>query len=296
MALWLRPLLKDLRLLTDASQKFAADYREPLVTAPQTTQLTGLATNLDTMSRQLSQLIQNQKQLTAALSHEMRTPLARIRFTLAVTANQTDASVRSQLQGMNADVQQIDDLIAKMLDYARLDHPDIRMEWQHTPLDVWLRHTLGCCGSSERHIEVIQAEGLTSAWMEPSLMELALSNLVANACRHARQHLSVTISADGGRYRIIVEDDGEGIPVADRGEVFKAFTRLDTSRNRETGGYGLGLAIVARVMALHRGRVSVTDGERLGGAKFILEWPRAENATTADDDGARRELRIESLP
>ncbi|MGH8864468.1 MAG: ATP-binding protein, partial [Burkholderiales bacterium] len=280
VALWLRPLLKDLRLLTDASQRFAADYREPLMTASRTTQLTNLATNLDMMSRQLSYLIQNQKELTAALSHEMRTPLARIRFALAVIANQTDTSVQSRLQGMNADVQQIDDLIAKMLDYARLDHPDLRMEWQHTPLDEWLRHAIGSCGSSERLIEVIRHDGVTSAWMEPRLMELALSNLVVNACRHARQHVAVTISVAAGCNRVAVEDDGEGIPEADRDAIFKAFARLDTSRNRDTGGYGLGLAIVARVAALHRGSVSVATSEKLGGAKFTLEWPLAEHGVT----------------
>jgi two-component system, OmpR family, sensor kinase len=84
VGLWLRPLLRDLRVLTVASQKFATDYREPLDTATRTTQLTSLASNLDDMSARVSQLIQSQKEMTAALSHEMRTPLARVRFAAAV--------------------------------------------------------------------------------------------------------------------------------------------------------------------------------------------------------------------
>ena len=74
-------------------------------------------------------------------------------------------------------------------------------------------------------------------------------------------------------YRLAVEDDGEGIPEADRTSIFRAFTRLDTSRNRDTGGFGLGLAIVARIAALHRGRVVAESSAKLGGARLSLEWP-----------------------
>jgi signal transduction histidine kinase len=74
-------------------------------------------------------------------------------------------------------------------------------------------------------------------------------------------------------YVLAVEDDGPGIPEAERESVFKAFARLDDSRNRGTGGYGLGLAIVARVAALHRGTAKVERSE-LGGARVVVSWPR----------------------
>jgi two-component system OmpR family sensor kinase len=76
-------------------------------------------------------------------------------------------------------------------------------------------------------------------------------------------------------YRFVVEDDGEGIPESDRTSTFRAFTRLDNSRNRDTGGFGLGLAIVARIASLHRGRVTAESSVSLGGAKLALEWPGA---------------------
>ena len=274
VGLWLRPLLSDMRVLTTASQKFAADYREPLTTAHLTTQLTSLARNLEEMSARLSNLIQSQKELTAALSHEMRTPLARIQFALAVIGNQASDSVRKQLAGINNDVQQIDGLIASMLDYARLDHPDLRLEWQETALEPWFRHALAAVDAATREIQLSGLDQLSNAWMEPRLMELALSNLVVNACRHARRRIAVTVAAQGDQYCIVVEDDGEGIPVDQRKHVFKAYARLDSSRNRDSGGYGLGLAIVARVAALHGGNATAAASEALGGAKFTLEWPR----------------------
>jgi signal transduction histidine kinase len=273
VGLWLRPLLSDMRVLTTASQKFAADYREPLTTARQTTQLTSLARNLDEMSARLSNLIQSQKEMTTALSHEMRTPLARIQFALAVIGNQASDSLQEQLAGISNDVQQIDGLIGSMLDYARLDHPDLHLEWQETALEPWFRHALSAVDAAAREVQLSGLDELGSAWMEPRLMELALSNLLVNACRHARQRIAVAVTAQGDHYRITVEDDGEGIPVDQRRHVFKAYTRLDTSRNRDSGGYGLGLAIVARVAALHGGNATAAASEVLGGAKFTLEWP-----------------------
>jgi len=273
VGLWLRPLLRDLTVLTSAAQQFASDYREPLDTAARTTQLTSLATNLDDMSARVSQLIQTQKEMTAALSHEIRTPLARVRFAAAVLEGEVDEELRGQLRDINSDVQQIDDLISDMLDYARLDHPGLRMQLQNVPLEPWLAAVIASSGQHQRSVNTVRRDELDNAWMEPRLMELALSNLLANALRYARHTVTITIARDGNLYRLAVEDDGEGIPEGDRISIFRAFTRLDTSRNRNTGGFGLGLAIVARIAALHRGRVVADTSTALGGAKLALEWP-----------------------
>jgi signal transduction histidine kinase len=273
VGLWLRPLLSDLHVITSAAQKFAGDYREPLNTAASTSQLTSLARNLDDMSARVSQLIQSQKEMTAALSHEMRTPLARVRFAAAVLEGEVDDSLRAQLRAVNADVQQIDDLISDMLDYARLDHPGLRMEMQSTPLEPWLRRVLASCPPHQRRVTTTRENGIESATMEPQLMELALSNLLANALRYARQEVRVTVRRDGNFNRLVVEDDGEGIPEGERSNVFRAFARLDTSRNRGTGGFGLGLAIVARIASLHRGRATAEASAALGGASIAIEWP-----------------------
>jgi signal transduction histidine kinase len=273
VGLWLRPLLRDLSVLTNASQKFASDYREPTNAAKHTTQLTSLATNLDDMSARVSQLIQSQKEMTAALSHEMRTPLARVRFAAAVLEGEVDEKLRPQLRAVNTDVQQIDNLISDMLDYARLDHPGLRMEQVETPLEPWLLHVLASCPPHERSVSTVRERDLESAFMEPRLMELALNNLLANALRYARKNVRISIARDGATQRLVVEDDGEGIPESDRATIFRAFARLDTSRNRETGGFGLGLAIVARIAALHRGRVVAGASADLGGARLALEWP-----------------------
>ena len=275
VGLWLRPLLKDLNVITTGAERFAADYREPLATADDTTQLTELATHLDDMSERISGLIQSQKELIAALSHEMRTPLARIRFALAVIENEgdgADPSFRGRLEGLAGDVQEIDRLIATMLEYARLDHPDLRMNWQRVPIDAWLRDTADKIHHPSVSLAVARHGGIETAEMDPRLMGLALSNLLSNASRHAAAQVCCSLTADDA-YRIEVHDDGHGIPETERDLVFKAFTRLDDSRNRETGGYGLGLAIVARIANLHGGAAQVDRSPDLGGARFVISWP-----------------------
>ncbi len=276
VGLWLRPLLKDLNLITGAAQRFAADYREPLSTASNTTQLTSLAKNLDDMSSRLSGLIRSQKELIAALSHEMRTPLARIRFALAVLGNKDKDDVSEQIEELNDDVQEIDQLIGRMLDYARLDHPDLRMNWQHVPLDPWVTRTIDKCRQPDRELTIVKDEAIESAWMDPRLMSLALSNLLANAGRYAKDEVRCTVWHRDGRYQIDVEDDGKGIPESERESIFKAFTRIDDSRNRKTGGYGLGLAIVSRIATLHGGTVVAEASEKLGGARFTLRWQKPD--------------------
>lgn len=272
VGLWLRPILRDINRMTGAAQRFAADYRTPLHTAEATTELTTLAQNLDDMSLRLSSLIQNQKELIAALSHEMRTPLARIRFALAVLGNDADDDTRGRLDSINADVQEVDDLIATMLSYARLDHPDLQMNWRRVPLEPWLEQTVDKYRELGKTLIVEHEPGLDAVTMDPRLMELAASNLLSNARRHAATTFRLRVGRDGDGFEMSVDDDGGGVPESARETVFKAFTRLDDSRSRETGGYGLGLAIVARIAALHGGAASVDASADLGGASFRVRW------------------------
>jgi signal transduction histidine kinase len=274
VGLWLRPLLKDIDVISDGAQRFAADYREPPSTAEQTTELTALAKNLDEMAARLSGVLRSQKELIAALSHEMRTPLARIRFALAVIGNRDDAELEKKLGAMNDDVQEIDDLIASMLNYARLDHPDIKMHWQAVPAGAWLEQITNKVRTDAVHLENHTEDAPDKVWMDPRLMELALSNLLVNATKYADQGVRCTMAQNDNSYMLTVEDDGKGIPEEARDKVFKAFTRIDDSRNRETGGYGLGLAVVARVAELHGGKAIVDVSPDLGGARFSMRWPR----------------------
>ena len=273
VGLWLRPILRDIDVISGGARRFAADFREPPATAAETTELTALAHNLDDMAARLSGVLRSQKELIAALSHEMRTPLARLRFALAVIADGSDTKLRDRLRAMTDDVQEIDDLVASMLHYARLDHPDTEMHWQAVPAAAWLSRIVEKTRSESIQIGTDLVDAPDTVRMDPRLMELALSNLLVNARKYAERRAHCSLVQDEKDYLLTVEDDGGGVPDDEREKVFKAFTRIDDSRNRETGGYGLGLAIVARVAELHGGQAGVDTSPGLGGARFSIRWP-----------------------
>ncbi len=116
-----------------------------------------------------------------------------------------------------------------------------------------------------------------TVWMDPRLMELAFSNLLVNATKYTENNVRCSLAQKDKHYVLTVEDDGKGIPEDARDMVFKAFARINDSRNRETGGYGLGLAVVARVAELHGGAASVDSSRSLGGARFSISWPPRSN-------------------
>jgi signal transduction histidine kinase len=97
-------------------------------------------------------------------------------------------------------------------------------------------------------------------------------NLVANAARHATSTVALALVERDGRAVLTVDDDGAGVPVADRGRVFERFVRLDEARDRDAGGSGLGLAIVAEIVRVHGGAARVDDSP-LGGARFVVDLP-----------------------
>ena len=273
VGLWLRPLLRDINVISKGAQRFAADYRDPPSTAADTTELTPLARNIDDMAAKLSGVLRSQKELIAALSHEMRTPLARIRFALAVIDDKAEEALKEKLRAMNEDVEEIDDLVSSMLNYARLDHPDIEMHWQAVPVRNWLDKIVEKMPGDAIRVDETTGDSPDRVSMDPRLMELALSNLLVNATKYGKQEVLCASRQDGTDHVLTVEDDGQGVSADERETVFKAFTRLDDSRNRETGGYGLGLAVVARVAELHGGAASVDTSPTLGGARFMIRWP-----------------------
>jgi two-component system sensor kinase ParS len=107
--------------------------------------------------------------------------------------------------------------------------------------------------------------------IEPRFMARAVINLLRNAIRYAEQRVEVSLLRNGEDYEVRVSDDGPGVPLQGREKIFEPFSRLDASRDRRTGGFGLGLALVRRVSQSHGGQVEVGDSA-WGGALFRMTW------------------------
>jgi signal transduction histidine kinase len=229
------------------------------------------------MADRIQQLIDTQKELTHAVSHELRTPISRIRFSLEMLNGASLVTDRKHyIAEIVKDINDLEDLVAESLAYAQFEHGDPQLERQSRILEPWLQQIAHTVLKSHPQIKYqclnLISEPERTVYLEPRYMARAIGNLLQNAANHAKSRIDVTLSENQEECVIQVDDDGSGIPEADRRRVFNAFIRLESSRSRDSGGYGLGLAIVQRVATWHGGRASATDAP-LGGARFTIRWP-----------------------
>ncbi len=273
---WVRPLWRGLAQLRTTAEAFGrGDFAARTHISPRAA-LGQFAHTFNAMADRIQQLISSHKELTNAVSHELRTPLARLRFGLEMLQNAPDAGTRARhIDGMSADIDELEGLIAELLTYARFDRATPELKLERQDLAIWLNETVQRAWTGERHIE-LQVHPLhandTFTVFEPKLMARALGNVLQNAQRYATQRVEVSAGVIADTCHITIDDDGPGIPAADRARIFDPFTRLDTSRNRDSGGYGLGLAIAQRIAQWHGGKIDVEDSP-LRGARFIMSWP-----------------------
>jgi signal transduction histidine kinase len=274
---WVRPLWHGLAQLRATAEAFGrGDFAARTRIAPRAA-LGQFAHAFNAMADRIQQLIASHKELTNAVSHELRTPLARLRFGMEMLQTAPDASTRARhIDGMNTDIDELEGLIAELLTYARFDRATPELKLEHQDLAHWLNETANRAWTAKNdialHIYPTHISGDTCTDFEPKLMARALGNVLQNAQRYAVQRVELSSDVNADRCRIVVDDDGPGIPSADRARIFEPFTRLDTSRNRDSGGYGLGMAIAQRIAHWHGGKIAVEDSP-LGGARFVISWP-----------------------
>ncbi|WP_328286624.1 ATP-binding protein [Modicisalibacter zincidurans] len=264
--------------LEKAATRIAGGYLDTRVKVDSSDFMGRLGMAFNGMAAQVQSLIRAQQEMIRAVSHELRTPVARIRFAVQMVDDMTEQEgVRRQLKGIDSDIEELDQLIDEILTYAKLGSDNasgVRLEAETVECRDLAGRVVEALDSLHPHIELAIAPGEEiEVVAEPRYLQRALQNLVANACRHAESRVLITLSRDARAVRLDVEDDGPGVPEHERTEVFKPFARLDDSRTRRSGGYGLGLSIVQKIMLWHGGSVVVDDSQILGGARFSLLLP-----------------------
>jgi len=234
------------------------------------------------MADHIQRLVGVQREMIHAVSHELRTPVARIRFGVQMIEDSLDDESRAkQLAGIDHDIQELNELIDEILTYARLEQGGPILDFQYTNIVDIVHQVIREQQSSNPELTITAdfpdgAEQWKMSDIEPRYIHRSIQNLVGNATRYAASKVQVTTRLGPETCRIDVEDDGPGVPEADWEKVFTAFARLDDSRTRSSGGYGLGLSIVRRILYWHGGHAFLGRSEQLCGAKFTLVWPRRQ--------------------
>ena len=267
--IWMRPHWQDMLRLEAAAQRFGDGHLTERIHFDSASSFERLGVAFNQMADNINALIASKKQLIDGIAHELRTPLVRLRYRLEMSENLTAA----ESQALNRDIGQLEALIEELLTYARLDRPQNELKLTTPDLPAWLRSYVEDVQSvNPQRTLLIDSMGGDYGALDMRLMERVLDNLVNNALRYSDNTLRISLHLSGSRATLSVEDDGPGIAPEARQRVFEPFVRLDPSRDRATGGCGLGLAIVHSIAQALGGDVSCEASE-LGGARFCFNWP-----------------------
>jgi len=277
LLLWLWPHWRDLQRLKATAQLLGQGHLAERTMISPRSNIGALAAVFDTMAQDLEQLLTQQRELLNAVSHELRTPLTRLDFGLVLLYDELPAASRKRLMQLVGHVRELDELVLELLSYSRLQTPGQSVERVEVSLLEFIDSILGSFAEEldGRGVcwEVRGGADLQRFPLDPRLTARAVQNLIRNAMRYCDRRLRLELGQDGqGNCLISVEDDGIGIPEQEREQIFQPFYRLDRSRDRATGGFGLGLAISRRVIESQGGTLTVGQSE-LGGARFVIVLP-----------------------
>ena len=281
------PLERKLQLIQSGITKVREGKLNTKVKVVGEDEIAHLAATFNSMTEHIRRLIESQRELTRAVSHELRTPVARIRFAVDMLADTDDYDDRmSQRDYIDQDIESLNGLIDEILTYAKLEEGSPKMDWEEVDLQELVTQIVRETNALGKPVNVKIGKVQKGAFAQADRRYLhrVLQNLAGNATRYAESTIIISAGLEKNEAFISVEDDGQGIPEKDREKVFIPFARLDDSRTRASGGYGLGLSIVSRIAFWFNGRMSVDESPTLGGARFIMTWPKSQLASSIEAD------------
>jgi signal transduction histidine kinase len=231
-----------------------------------------LARTMNETLARVEDAVRQQQRFVADASHELRSPLTRIRTELEVDLAQPggDADPTATERSVLVETIGLQRLVDDLLHLARSDADATEIVGVSVDLDdIVLGETRRLVERGEVNVDSrrVSAANVTGV---PSQLTRAVQNLLDNAERHASTTVTITLSETDGVARLTVSDDGAGIPEDKRNEVFERFTRLDEARTRDAGGTGLGLAITRDIVERHGGTIRLADGPA---TIFVVELP-----------------------
>jgi len=275
MALWLLPLTRRLSLIHTMTTEFGKGNFESRIPMSRFSYIHWLENSFNHMAKKIEELIAENRLLASGLSHDLRTPLACLRFGLdAALDAQGDSQKNSMMVRMENDLDQMEQMVSAFLGFASLEKQRERLvikPYQLSALftDIKRQATL----LAEKQNKLIHFENsiedkyinVDKVWLSRILL-----NIITNAVRFSTAQINLKIELDNESVSITIEDDGPGINQEQWKNVFKPFVRLEASRNREQGNYGLGLAIAQKVIDWHQAEILLTQPQQLSGCCFKL--------------------------
>jgi signal transduction histidine kinase len=260
-------LSKPIERLRDATHELARgnlDIRAGENLGNRRDEIADLVRDFDSMAGELRTLIQSERNLLSGVSHELRSPIARIRLALTLARNADDAERSEMLDRIEQDTIQLDSMLEQILTVARLESGQHKPRFEQLSLnDVVddVLHDANFEAAATNAAIAFQGDDDIQVNGDAGLLRSAIENIVRNAIFYSGQggKIEVRLSKENGTALISVRDKGPGVPENALPLLFKPFYRVDDSRGTTTGGMGLGLAIVRNAVLAHGGSVSAKN-------------------------------------
>lgn len=259
--IFMRNQVRPIRRLAAAADALGKGRDIPTFKLQGATEVRQAASAFNIMRERLLRQVSQRTEMLAGVSHDLRTPLTRMKLQLAMMPESPD------IGDLKSDVREMEDMVEGYLAFAR-------GEGTEEPVESDLAELLADAVSGAQRTGgdiALTAAGPMPIVVRPAALKRCMANLIGNAMRYGK-HVAVSAAQRDGFVEIIVDDDGPGIPAARREEVFRPFRRLEESRNLETGGVGLGLTIARDVIHAHGGAISLEDSP-MGGLRARLRLP-----------------------
>jgi two-component system sensor histidine kinase CpxA len=270
-------LTKPIVRLRTAARQLAAGDLTARTGAPSSTrrdEVAGLMRDFDAMAERIETLLKAQSRLLNDISHELRSPLARLNVALGLARQRADSGSVDMLDRIELEASRLNELIGRILTLARLEDGEQLVPQTPVPLDELVANVTEDAEFEAQarrcHVRTVIPEGDWQVRGNASLLHSAVENVVRNAIRYTQEGTSVEIElksenrAGASEAVLAVGDSGPGVPADSLGKLFEPFYRLDDARGRLTGGVGLGLAITERAVRFHGGRVAAFNREGKG--------------------------------
>ena len=273
---WSKPLWRDVEALKAATARVGSGNFHVRAAVGRGSMLEPIALAFNGMAERVQALIRSHSDLEQSVAHELRTPLAQLKFDLELARTAAGIPERdARFADMERDVLELEELVNELLLLASLrEAPPYapRQIAAKALLDEVIRRARDEMRATGREVAIEAPRNLPEELScDSKYLSRALVNVVRNAVRYARSKVALTVERAGERTVINVDDDGPGVPPESRDRMFQPFARLEGSRGRESGGVGLGLAIVKSVAEWHGGEARISDSP-LGGARVSISW------------------------
>jgi signal transduction histidine kinase len=276
--LWLLPLTRRLYLLNAAAQKIGEGDLNVRMPSSKYSYIHVLEQGFNRMADQIEKLVEDNKILARSLSHDIRTPMACLRFGIEAAMDTTNLTKKdAYLVRIDDELTRMEDMTQAFLEYAGLERQgfDLRIkDVDVNELATAVTHDLQTLAEQYKvKLTCKLSNKIVSCPLDIHWCHRALQNLISNAVQYANHQVILSVNTTATHLEIGIGDDGKGIPEDKLNVIFKPFVKLDSDRSREQGHFGLGLAITAKVVDWHHGEIIATRSSSLSGAHFILKFP-----------------------